>query len=79
MWAHTRAKAGAGLDREESIKKSAARAKAQCRLVCKTMLVNSLWTLAAVGEHITSTWWDQGRQCFFIETDDTGRPPDVIE
>lgn len=36
-------------------------------------------TLAAVGERITSTWWDQGRQCFFIETDDTGRPPDVIE
>lgn len=36
-------------------------------------------TLAAVGEHITSTWWDQGRQCFFIETDDTGRPPGVVE
>lgn len=190
MCGHTRAKAGAGLDREESIKKSAARAKAQCRLVCKTMLVNSLWTLtykanvtdrdlvlrhlkefirrvkrvipdfryvwtlehqkrgayhvhmgthslprvflrggvpvkswdlmrriwrsitgelegnfdeaknrrewhrkgsmqrsaaaieltlAAVGDRITSTWWDQGRQCFFIETDDTGRPPDVVE
>lgn len=35
-------------------------------------------TLAAVGERITSTWWDQGRQCFFVETDDTGRPPDVV-
>lgn len=42
---HTRAKRGQGLDREESIRKSAQRAKAQCRLVCKTMLVNSLWTL----------------------------------
>lgn len=45
MWAHTRAKRGEAEDREESIKKSAARAKAQCRLTCKTMLVNSLWTL----------------------------------
>lgn len=45
MWSHTRAKRGEGLDREESIKKSASRAKSQCRLVCKTMLVNSLWTL----------------------------------
>lgn len=45
MYSHTRAKRGEGLDREESIKKSAARAKAKCRLVCKTMMVNSLWTL----------------------------------
>jgi hypothetical protein len=45
MWGHTRAKRGEALDREESIKKSAARARAQCRLTCKTMLVNSLWTL----------------------------------
>lgn len=45
IWGHTRAKPGTSLDREESIRKSAARAKAKCRLVCKTMMVNSLWTL----------------------------------
>lgn len=45
MWAHTRAKRGEAEDREESIKKSQARARANCRLTCKTMLVNSLWTL----------------------------------
>lgn len=45
MWGHTRVKRGEGLDREESIRRSAARAKAKCRLVCKTMMVNSLWTL----------------------------------
>jgi hypothetical protein len=32
--------------------------------------------MAAVGERITSTWWDRGRQCFFIETDDSGGPPE---
>lgn len=44
-WPSAVAKRGAGLDRDESIKKSAQRAKTQCRLVCKTLLVNSLWTL----------------------------------
>lgn len=44
-WPHVVAKRGEGLDRDESIRKSGQRAKQRCRLVCKTMLVNSLWTL----------------------------------